>query len=211
MPSVQVHKRVSTYHGYRNLWKRYLSPHGQITLRNFRTADAEHVLEEIAGENALSCTTLAHIKAFLSGVFRYAKRRGVLNSENPIPDVVLPRGKVSEDTYAYTLEEIQQMLNVLFEPAATIVAAAAFTGARKGEIRGFLWENYDGKELYISQAFWRGYAVEPKTRSSKAPVPVISLLAETLNLHRATSGDPVNGLMFIEPEGKAYQPRCARA
>jgi hypothetical protein len=36
------------------------------------------------------------------------------------------------------------VLAILPEPAATIVAVAAFTGARKGEIRGFLWEGYDG-------------------------------------------------------------------
>jgi integrase len=158
-------------------------------------------LEEVTKTNALSCTTLAHIKAFLSGVFRYAKRRGVLNSENPVPDVVLPQGKAPADTHAYSLEEIHQMLKVLPEPAATVVAAAAFTGARKGEIRGFLWEKYDGEELHISQSFWRGHALEPKTRSSKAPVPVIAQLAERLKMHRAVSGNPGNGLMFVSPIG----------
>ena len=201
LPFVQTHKRASTYHGYRNMWKRYLGPHGQITLRNFKTTDAEQILERIAERNTLSCTTLAHIKAFLSGVFRYAKRRGVLNSENPIPDVVLPQGKLPGDTRAYSLEEVHRMLNVLPEPAATVVAAAAFTGARKGEIRGFLWENYDGEELHISQSFWRGHAVEPKTRSSKAPVPVIAQLADRLRLHRALSGSPGNGLMFFSSIG----------
>jgi integrase len=201
LPFVQAHKRVSTYHGYRNLWKRYLERHGQITLRNVRTAEAEQILEMVADENALSSTTLAHVKAFLSGVFRYAKRRGILNSENPVSDVVLPQGKAPGDTHAYSLEEIHQMLNVLPEPAATVVAAAAFTGARKGEIRGFLWENYDDEELHISQSFWRGHALEPKTRSSKAPVPVIALLAERLKVHRALSGNPGNGLMFVSPIG----------
>lgn len=202
LPFVQVHKRVSTYHGYRNLWKRYLEPHGQIMLRDFRTADVEQVLERIAEKNALSSTTLAHIKAFMSGAFRYAKRRGILNSENPVSDAVIPQGKAPTDTHAYSLEEIHQMLNVLPEPAATLVAAAAFTGARKGEVRGFLWENFDGEEIYISQSFWRGHAVEPKTRSSKAPVPVITQLAERLRLHRALSGSPQRGLMFVSPIGK---------
>jgi len=153
----------------------------EITSRNFRTADAEQILESVNDKNALSSTTLAHIKAFMSGVFRYAKRRGVLNSENPVSDVVLPQAKTPTDTHAHSLEEIHQMLKVLPEPAATLVAAAAFTGARKGEVRGFLWENYDGEELYISQSFWRGHAAEPKTRSSKAQIPVISQLAEKLN------------------------------
>jgi hypothetical protein len=34
----------------------------------------------------------------------------------------------------YSLEEINLMLELLPEPASTIVMAAAFTGARKGEV-----------------------------------------------------------------------------
>jgi integrase len=144
---VKEHNRVSTYHGYRNLWKCYLRRHGAIALRDFRTVDGEQILESIAAGKELTCTTLAHIKAFLSGVFRNAKRQGILNSENAIRDVVLPKAKAAGETYAYSLEKITLMLNVLLEPAATIVAAVSYTGARKGELRGFLWERYDGDEI----------------------------------------------------------------
>lgn len=204
LPFVEERKRISTFHGYRNMWRLYLKPHGEITLRDFRTVDGERILETIANGSTLTSTTLAHIKAFLSGVFRYAKRQGVINSENPMRDVVLPRGKPPGETHAYSLEEIMQMLKVLPEPAATIVAAAAFTGARKGEVRGFLWENYDGEQICISQSFWRGHALEPKTRKSKAPVPVVAQLAQRLELHRSLSGNPVNGLMFPSPAGKPF-------
>jgi len=63
----------------------------------------------------------------------------VINSENPMRDVVLPKGRPPGETFAYSLEEIKQMLEVLPEPAATITAVAAFTGVRKSELRGFLW------------------------------------------------------------------------
>jgi integrase len=177
-------------HGYRYMWKRYLKPRGEIMLREFRTVDGERVLESVAMEHKLTSTTLAHIKAFLSGTFRYAKRQGVINSENPMRDVVLPKGKPAGETYAYSLEEITQMLNVLPEPAATIVAVAAFTGVRKSELRGFLWENYDGEHMLISQSYWRCHALEPKTRQSRAPVPIIAKLAERLDCHRTLSGRP---------------------
>src|SRR5260370_38141656 len=95
-----------------------------------------------------------------------------------------------------------QMLKALPEPARTIVAAAAFTGVRKGELRGFLWENYDGEQIQISQSFWRGHALEPKTRKSKATVPVIEQLARLLDWHRTLSGNPANGLMFLSSVGK---------
>jgi integrase len=152
LPFVERHKRVSTYHGYRNLWKRYLKSSGGIALRDFRTAEGERILGSIALENVLTSTTLQHIKAFLSGTFRYAKRQGVINSENPIRDIVLPKAKAAKDTYAYSLEEITQMLTVLPEPAATVVATAAFTGARRGELRGFRWEDYLGQQIQIARS-----------------------------------------------------------
>jgi hypothetical protein len=148
LPFVKEHKRISTYHRYRNMWKRYLESRGEVMLREFRTVDGERILESIAKDNDLTSTTLAHIKALLSGIFRYAKRQGVINSENPMRDVVLPKGKPPGETHAYSLEEIMLMLTVLPEPAATIVAAAAFAGARKGEVRG-LGEVRRGADIYF--------------------------------------------------------------
>ncbi len=202
LPFVKAHKRASTYRSYLNLWNRYLKARCEIALRDFRTADGERVLEEIAGKHDLTCTTLAHIKAFLSGAFRYAKRQGVLNSENPMRDVVLPRGKPAGETYAYSLEEVKQMLTVLPEPAATVVATAAYMGARKGELRGLLWENYDGRQLLIMQSVWRSHVDRPKTKQSMAPVPVIAQLASRLDLLRTLGGNPSAGLIFASDAGK---------
>ena len=42
---------------------------------------------------------------------------------------------------------------------------------------------------------------EPKTKKSKAPVPVISQLSERFELHRELSGNPEIGLMFASPLG----------
>jgi integrase len=92
--------------------------------------------------------------------------------------------------------------HVLPEPAATIVAAAAYTGVRRGELRGFLWENYDGEQVAISQSFWRSHALEPKTRKSRASIRVIKQLAEKLELHRSLARNPANGLMFPSAQGK---------
>jgi integrase len=202
LPFIRTHKRISTFHGYRNMWKGYLRLCGDISLRDFTTAEGERILGSIANTNDLTSTTLCHVKAFLSGVFRHAKRLGVIRSENPMRDVLIPKTRSAGDTYAYLLEEIWQMLNILPEPAATIVAAAAFMGARKGELRGLLWEDYDSEQIRISQSYWRGHVQEPKTKKSMTPVPVIAQLSERLNLHRVLRGNPIRGLMFSSPEGK---------
>ena len=202
-PSIEREKRASTLHGYRSLWMTYLEPHiKNDLLRSFRTSDGERILGEIAQQCDLNVTTLRHIKAFLSGVFRYAKRQGILVTENPIRDVMVPRARPAGETYAYSFAEVGRMIDLLPEPAATIVAAAAFTGARRGELRGFSWEDYDGHEIRISRAYWRDTVAEPKTVRSKAPVPVIPQLAERLNRLRKAAGDQVGGLMFPAAHNK---------
>jgi integrase len=65
----------------------------------------------------------------------YAIRTGVLNGANPIRDVALPKANPPSETYAYTLLEIAQIMEALPDPARTIVATAAFTGLRRGELR----------------------------------------------------------------------------
>lgn len=196
LPAVEQQKRPSTFAGYQSEWRNLAQHIQDVQLRDFHTADGERILWAIAQECDVNVTTLRHLKAFLSGVFRYAKRQGILVNENPMRDVVIPRSRPAGETYAYSFEEIEQILELLSEPAATIVACAAFTGARRGELRGFSWEDYDGHEIKISRAYWRDTVAEPKTVRSKAPVPVIPQLAVRLGSHRERAGSPAAGLMF---------------
>ena len=204
LPHVEEQKRLSTYKGYMHMWSKHLKTRSSIALRDFRTVDGENMLRAIARTENLNRTSLAHIKSFLSGAFRYARRQGILNTgENPKRDVVVPKARPGNETYAYSLEEILKMLVVVPEPAATVLATAAFTGARRGEIRGMLWENYSGVQIRITQSVFGSHTDEPKTPKSKAPVPVIAPLAKYLDRHKATSGDPVSGLIFKSKTGSS--------
>jgi hypothetical protein len=105
------------------------------------------------------------------------------------------------------------MLTVLPEPAATVVATATFTGARKGEIRGFLWENYDGFEIRVTTSVWRSHVDEPKRPKSKAAIPVVAQLKTLLERHRAACGNPSRGFIFASATGRpmnldALAKRC---
>ena len=94
------------------------------------------------------------------------------------------------------------MLAVLPEPAATVVATAAFTGTRKGELRGLTWENYDGSEIRVMQSVWRSHVDEPKRPRSKGAIPVIAPLKALLERHRARCGNPLRGFIFSNEQGK---------
>jgi integrase len=190
-PAVKDRLRPSTLKGYKDFSKRYV--HDRVTkiqLRDFRCADGERLLSDIGSQNDLTRTTLYHIKSFVSGVFKFAKRQGVLDGPNPIQDVSIPAAKAPGDTHAYALEQIQKMMADLPELAKTVVAAAAFTGLRKSELRGLRWEDYRDGALYVSRSIWGRHVLEPKTPHSRAAVPVVAPLADLLDRLRAsrTSG-----------------------
>ena len=83
-----------------------------------------------------------------------------------------------------------------------MVAVAAFTGSRRGEIRGMLWENYRNGELLTDRSVWNGITTDPKSQKSKAPIPIIGWLASKLPEHRQRLGNPISGPMFPNQAGK---------
>ena len=198
-PNVETQKRASTVRGYKTCWNSQLKPYcGSFRLREFRPSDAQRALSEIARQSPSLCrNTLHHLRSLLSAIFRHAIQQGYLNGHNPIRDVGVPTAPEGDETYAYSLEEVTRMLTYLPQPAYTIAAIAAFTGLRRAELTGLLWENYDGNELQVIRSVWEGHINEPKTRRSKAPVPVIPALARILDAYRAQQGNPKSGPMFV--------------
>ncbi len=203
LPRAKEQKRPSTYKGYADICNNHLLPRCKgLWLKDVRTCDVQHLLDEIARGNKLSRNSLRHIKALLSAIFKHAKQQGYFDGENPVRDSATPPAREAAETYAYSLEEISEILSLLPEPAATIFAVAAFTGARRGEIRGMLWENYSGDEIRITQSVWESHITEPKTRKSAGAIPVIAPLAARLTFHRVRSGNPVSGPIFPSENGK---------
>jgi integrase len=162
-------------------------------------------MQEVADQHKVGRTTLRHIKALLSGVINHAKQQGYFDGANPVHGVEIPKARPAGETPAYTLEQVIQMVTALSQPAATIAATAAFTGLRRGELEGLLWENYIGKEIRVTRSVWNGHADDPKTSKSKAPVPVIAPLRRMLDAYSASCGHPVSGAMFASKVGK---PLC---
>jgi integrase len=78
------------------------------------------------------------------------------------------------------------------------VAVAAFAGLRLSELRGLLWEDYDGHDLKVSRSVWRSHVSPPKTRKSRAPVPVIGPLRSMLD---ALKPEHAVGPMFPNSRG----------
>jgi integrase len=203
-PRIEQHVRPSTLKGYRDIWAGHLKPRcAQIWLKEVRTYHVQGWLDEIALPGSLSRRTLQHIKCSVSAIFKLAKQQGYFAGENPVRDTaVAPNAKEPQQTYAYSLEEIQTILSKLPEPAATIFAVAAFTGLRRGEIAGMRWQDFRDGEIHVSQSVWEGHTTQPKTFQSQGAVPVIKPVARMLDAHRMRCGNPETGPVFAASNGK---------
>jgi len=204
LPWVEKYQRPSTLKGYRQVWKQHLKPHCEKTwLKDVRTYNVQGWLNAIARNGKLSRNSLKRIQSILSGMFSLAKQLGYYDGVNPAQDTrVDPSAPEPAETYAYTLEEVKVLLDLLPEPAASAFAVAAFMGLRIGEIEALEWRDFHDGEMHVSRSIWNGHVGAPKTRTSAAPVPVIRQLAERLEMHRMRSKNPQTGPIFANELSK---------
>jgi integrase len=204
LPNAEKRLKPSSYKNYNGDWERRIKPlvaRDRKSLKDYRTFDVQRWLDEIGRDGVLSKSSLKGVKAFVSGLFKEAKRLGYYDGSNPAQDTRLSTAAAGPaTTYAYTLEEIESILGILPEPAATIFAVAAYSGLRRGEIEGLEWPDYHDGELHVCRSIWNGEVMTPKTSKSAAAVPVIRPLAERLAMHRLRDGDLKVGPIFRTSE-----------
>src|SRR5215831_16521176 len=205
-PCIEQRTRPSTFRGYETLWREIRPFCGDLWTRDIRTRHVQAILDIMAKTNRFNTNSMKHIKSFLSGIFRLADQQGYFEGANPVRETSLPQVRPADDTHAYSLEEVLTMLASVPEPASTLIAAAAFTGARRGELRGMFWENYQNGELLVARSIWNGITTDPKSRNSKAPIPIIGKLATLLEVHRTRLGEPKTGPIFPNGAGKTADP-----
>jgi integrase len=78
-------------------------------------------------------------------------------------------------------------MGVLPEPARTIVAVAAFTGLRRGELRGLEVSDYGSSLLHVRRSAWKRHIGDPKGKRGKGAVPVIPQLREILDVYMSVT------------------------
>jgi integrase len=215
LPFVEANKRMSTVGAYKDAWDFHFAGRSHIArkmLKDVRTSDVYNWLCEIAETDRtkqgepLCKRTLQHFKSLLSGMFTCAKSLGYFDGVNPATGAIVPQGADSTETYAYSLEEIRAMLAVLPEPARTMVATAAFTGLRRSELRGLLWEGYSPDALSVTRSIVEGKVEDCKTPASKSAVPLLASLARLLEAHRERDRNPATGPIFRTAIGTSLDP-----
>jgi integrase len=194
---------ASTLRSYNDLYK-LAKPHlPDIELRQVRTPHIDKLLRDVAEADDANGGRRAHTQyvnlknSFLNSAFRYAVRHGLVEF-NPVGPAAIPEGK-EIDTHAYSLEEFHSMIKALDKEgkdknhtAEAALFVSMFTGLRMEELKGLRWTDYDEKAglLNIERAIVDGDVKAVKTKSSKAPVPVVGIVKKKLAEHlKRNSGD----------------------
>src|SRR5215472_4958909 len=207
LPRLKRDVRPSTYHGYIVLWAALKPFCADYLTRDMRTRHVQCILDEMARTDRFAKRTMQHIKFFLAGTFGHAIRNDYYTGGNPVTEAKIPaKVRGVGETHAYSLEEVFMMMDATPEPARTLIAVAAMTALRRGELRGLRWEDYRNGEIHVSRSIWYGHETDPKTEESKNPVPVIQKLAAILADHRKRQGNPISGWIFPNGARKAVDP-----
>ena len=138
----------------------------------------------------LAPKTIRHNLSFISDVFSYAVKMGVV-SENPCSKVTIPKGQPTEKKI-YTIEEVEKFLTLLNEEPLkyrTFFNILIYSGFRRGEMLGLEWKDVGFENNIISirrtsnyTAMQGVYTDTTKTRrpqrSLKFPQEIMDMLKE---------------------------------
>jgi integrase len=96
------------------------------------------------------------------------------------------------------------------EPTLTLLIAA--TGLRVSECLGLQWADidYENRQIQVRRKWTGGKVGKPKSKASKAPVPMVPLLAGFIRLwqEQTTYAQPTDWI-FASTRQKGKQPRVA--
>jgi len=185
--------KKTTLRNYHGMEKRTYEALGHIRIDRINPIDIQRYVRTLSVDGLSPANIKNHVR-FVSVILSYAVKKQVINY-NPCVAVDYPIQTKTEREF-YTTEEVKQFLTLLNDledekkPIAMFFTLAAYTGARKSEIRGLEWSDidFDNSTLSINRAYhYSSYHKEhftttPKTaksrRSLKLPTKIMEALAE---------------------------------
>jgi integrase len=114
---------------------------------------------------------------------------------------------------AWTPDQLRSIIQAAPAELKAFFFAAAFTGARLGELLALQWKHViaDKRELRIVQSLWRQQINDPKTEDSVRTIKMGTVLSQMLELHRENSRfNAPNDFVFGKADGSHLHPDVLR-
>ncbi len=177
-----IEKAFTTTETYeRHLVKRIIPRWGRMTPLSIEPLEVEKWLKQVKKAEALENSTLDKIRRVMSLVYKHGQRYGFIPRDDCGNPMKWVRQKTTSD-YVPVIMTPQQAFEILLnipEPRRTLALCDAATALRVSEILGLTWMDLDFEDqvMHVRRAYvWRRFK-EPKSKASKAPVPMHPLLA----------------------------------
>jgi len=150
--------------------------------------------------------TVRNIYATFRSAWKTARLWGYVD-KNACEGIVLPRLNPVERR-AFTVEEMQKIIQAAEEPFKTFFWLASETGMRIGELCGIRWEDIDlsAGRLSVWQSVWNGEAQSPKSATAARSMALSAPLVQHLKSQVQVRTDSVR-LVFHTRAGRPWDPR----
>jgi integrase len=208
-------KSHTTIAGYRRILKnRVLDKWAKRPALGIEPLAVEQWLKAVKREEGLENPTLDKTRRVMSLVFKHAQRYGLIPRTLEANPMRFVRCKTTSDYEAMILtpEQAFDVLMKLEEPERTLTLLAASTGLRISECLGLQWHDvsFEQSQIHVRRTWTCGAVGVPKSKASKAPVPLHLLLAEFLRgWKEETPYSQPGDWVFPSFRCKGKQPRTA--
>lgn len=204
--TIGVYKRV--------LRNRLLPRWGKQIAVSIQPLEVEDWLSAVKDKESLENPTLDKMRRVMSLVFKHGQRYGIIPRREECNPLRFVRCKTTSDYEALTLSPqlAFALLVQLPEPERTLTLLAASTGLRISECLGLQWADVDfnNTQIRIRRTWTWGQIGKPKSKASRAPVPLHPLLAEFMRAwHDRTSYPQPDAWVFPSSRLNGKKPRAA--
>jgi len=206
-PEVYPTLKFSSKKFYDNMVGAHLMPvFGDTQLRSI-TKDAVQSFLTMKARSGLSWKTLKHVRTVFGTIIEAAVRDELL-ADNPVRKTRLPRRGPVKEKAPIELENVRALLEALPEPSRSIALLLVSTGMRIGELLALRWRDVDLEAglIRIRQTVYEGVFDDPKTKSSRRPVPLGRQGIDVLSRHKPPVVDP-EALVFATRKGTPFSRR----
>jgi integrase len=208
-------KAYTTIKGYERVLRNRLLPRWGLRIAlGVQPLEIEEWLTEVKREEVLANPTLDKMRRVMSLVYRHGQRYGLIPRAQEANPMRFVRCKTTSEYEAMILTPGQaySILLHLKEPERTLTLLAAGTGLRISECLGLQWQDVSFTEgmIHVRRAWTCGRVGLPKSKASRAPVPLHPLLSEFMSRwHRRTPYSQPSDWVFPSIRMKGKQPRVA--
>src|SRR5579864_1282473 len=208
-------KSQTTIAGYERILKnRVLDKWGKRDALGIEPLQVEQWLKTLKLEEGLENPTLDKTRRVMSLVYKHGQRYGLIPRTAEANPMRFVRCKTTSEYEAMILNPRQafDVLMELDEPERTLTLLASATGLRISECLGLQWQDvsFELSQIQVRRTWTCGQVGAPKSKASRASVPLHPLLAGFMQAWKNTTiyCQPTDWV-FASFRCKGRQPRSA--